>query len=175
MYWPGKCVLCNRQTCYIQLVRFTFKCSTVMQCNSTQTPTVVNGQQRKQFYSLYKTKAINSFWSGQWCCCSLSLPAEVVLHSLLPQNSKYFLPSNHKSSLRNRRLILDSCMQFKTFLAIISCFNSSSRFLSHIQKEQLYTWAPMGQNEIRTPGQVQTMWPPSLSPTAAQLQVCEQI
>ncbi|XP_016421886.1 formin-2-like isoform X2 [Sinocyclocheilus rhinocerous] len=37
-------------------------------------------------------------------------------------------------------------------------------------KEQLYTWAPMGQNEIRTPGRLQTMWPPSPSPTAAQLQ-----
>lgn len=99
-----------------------------MQCNSTQTPTVVNGQQREQFYSLYKTNAMYSFWSGQWCCCSLSLPAEVVLHSALPQNSTFFLPSNHKSSLRNRRLILDSCMQFKTFLAIISCFNPALFF-----------------------------------------------
>ncbi|XP_067311786.1 formin-2 isoform X2 [Pseudorasbora parva] len=28
-------------------------------------------------------------------------------------------------------------------------------------KEQLYTWAPVGQNEIRTPGRLQTMWPPT--------------
>ncbi|RXN08892.1 formin-2-like protein [Labeo rohita] len=36
------------------------------------------------------------------------------------------------------------------------------------KKDQLYTWAPVGQNEIRTPGRLQTMWPPSPSPTAAQ-------
>ncbi|XP_056332680.1 formin-2 isoform X2 [Danio aesculapii] len=33
-------------------------------------------------------------------------------------------------------------------------------------KDQLYTWAPMGQHDIRTPGRLQRMWPPTL--TAAQ-------
>ncbi|XP_051579426.1 formin-2 isoform X2 [Myxocyprinus asiaticus] len=33
-------------------------------------------------------------------------------------------------------------------------------------KEQLYTWAPMGQHEIRAPAQLQTLWPPA--PAAAQ-------
>ncbi|TRY98789.1 hypothetical protein DNTS_014440 [Danionella cerebrum] len=33
-------------------------------------------------------------------------------------------------------------------------------------KDQLYTWAPMGEHEVRTPGRLQTMWPPT--PTSAQ-------
>nr|XP_001333061.4 formin-2-like isoform X1 [Danio rerio] len=33
-------------------------------------------------------------------------------------------------------------------------------------KDQLYTWAPMGQHDIRTPGRLQRIWPPTL--TAAQ-------
>lgn len=121
--------------------------------------------------SVSRTNVMYSFCSGQWCCCSFSLPAEVVLHTALPQNSTFFLLFNQKSSPRNRRLILDSCMQFKTILH----FNASALFLAHLQKEQLYTWAPMGQNEIRTPGRLQTMWPLSPSPTAAQVRVCEQI
>jgi len=36
-----------------------------------------------------------------------------------------------RSSPRNRRLILDSCMPFKTFLAIISFFNASSLIRLH--------------------------------------------
>jgi len=76
-----------------------------------------------------------------------------------------------RSSPRNRRLILDSCMPFKTFLAIISFFNAMLfHSFAHLQNEQLYTWAPVGQNEIRTPGRLQTMWPPT--PTSVQVWEC---
>lgn len=84
--------------------------------------------------SVSQINAMYFFCSGQWCFFfffSFSFPAEVALHTVLPHNHTFFLLSNQESSPRNRRLFLDSCMPFKTFLAIISSFNASSLIRLH--------------------------------------------
>ncbi|KAG7328651.1 hypothetical protein KOW79_008595 [Hemibagrus wyckioides] len=63
------------------------------------------------------------------------------------------------------------CSQFLA-LGILQPFNyglrqpitgSDAVDRSSFKKEQLYTWAPLGQPEARTPGRLQTLWPPASS------------
>ncbi|KAK3537990.1 hypothetical protein QTP70_026505 [Hemibagrus guttatus] len=65
------------------------------------------------------------------------------------------------------------CSQFLA-LGILQPFNDSLRkpitgsdavVRSIFKKEQLYTWAPLGQPEAQTPGRLQTLWPPVSSTT----------
>lgn len=116
----------NSQTCYIQLVRFTFKC--LQSCSATLRHVLTKWQVHSvqcewtASGTAFQCVCVNVLAvSGRQMPCILSaMVSGVVIVSVCQQRSSFtqrchkivffFLLSNQKGSSRNRRLILGSCM-----------------------------------------------------------------